>query len=83
MVKWVEKGSAGDDGVGFDLDEHLGGDEPRDLDAGGGGVDAGEGFAVGAGEVSPIDFTAMPDRKNRDQSPSIVDPVKDPIIADA
>src|SRR5438309_10861614 len=50
----VRSGCRFEDGVGFDLDEHLGGDQAADLHHAGGGADGGEEFAVGASDFLPI-----------------------------
>ena len=43
-----------EDGVCFDFEEHLGGDEFAYLDHGGGGANVLEEFAVGAADIFPV-----------------------------
>jgi hypothetical protein len=45
---------SGEDGVGFDFDEHVGGDELADLQHAGGGADSGKNFTVGAADFFPV-----------------------------
>jgi len=47
-------GTSGDDGVGFDFDEHVGRDELADLQHAGSGADGGKNFAVGASDFFPV-----------------------------
>jgi len=44
----------GEEGVGFDFDEHFGGDEPADFDHGAGGTDFAENLAVGTADFFPV-----------------------------
>src|ERR1700730_16236622 len=46
--------ASGDDGVSFDFDEHVGGNQFADLDHAGGGPDGGEDLAVGAADLFPM-----------------------------
>src|SRR5580704_14560354 len=50
----VFPGNSGEDGVGFDFDEHVGGDELADLQHAGRRADGSKNFAVSAADFFPV-----------------------------